>query len=476
MIRRVFYSWQSDIKGAANRNLIQHSLEAAAKKIAADDSVAVEPRIDRDTLDLPGSPDISAAIFHKISHSHVFVADISIINSSYGGRKTPNPNVLIELGYALHCLGHERVILVFNTAFGKPEELPFDLRSKRIMTYYSAENAVERAATRKELESKFNNALRDALLMLPDGELTSPYISVLITAIENQSNNRIIMLRRFLKTILEKLSGLEPPTIHNGGTLDHLLAAIEKSEPLILEFAAVANTAVVIKDVTLIEEIYKWFGSVIERYRVADSGGITFDGDYDFFRFAGHEMLTSLFGFLLADEQYTIIQRLLQKTITVKYLLEENGPADVNYYYGSEWAYLLKEESERRGITSLHANLLKDRHQNGRLAELIPMRDFAAADFFLYLYNKISKLDHSRFGHGWKPWSIVFLKEPPVFLKKTEQEVFASQMVAFFNLNTIEELKHEIESHTLKVRSFYYRVTLDLFLRSFMFNKIGTLK
>jgi hypothetical protein len=41
-------------------------------------------------------------------------------------RRTPNPNVLVELGYALKALGDERVIVVVNTAFGKEELLPFD--------------------------------------------------------------------------------------------------------------------------------------------------------------------------------------------------------------------------------------------------------------------------------------------------------------------------------------------------------------
>lgn len=51
------------------------------------------------------------------------MADVSITGRGEK-RPTPNPNVLIELGYAFKALGHERVILVFNRAFGKIEELP----------------------------------------------------------------------------------------------------------------------------------------------------------------------------------------------------------------------------------------------------------------------------------------------------------------------------------------------------------------
>src|SRR4051794_26417821 len=107
--QRVFFSWQSDVKAAACRSLIERSLEDAVKAMAGDDSISVEPLVDRDTLGLPGAPDIAAAIFSKIEDAAVFVADVTIINAGADGRKTPNPNVLIELGFALGVLGSERV-------------------------------------------------------------------------------------------------------------------------------------------------------------------------------------------------------------------------------------------------------------------------------------------------------------------------------------------------------------------------------
>jgi hypothetical protein len=107
MQKIIFYSWQSDLPNSTNRGLIQQSLEAAAKRIAADETLAVQPVIDRDTKGVPGAPDIAATIFAKINAADVFVADISLVgklekpqNSDKPDRWTPNPNVLIELGYS----------------------------------------------------------------------------------------------------------------------------------------------------------------------------------------------------------------------------------------------------------------------------------------------------------------------------------------------------------------------------------------
>ena len=51
----------------------------------------------------------------------------------------PNPNVMLEYGYALDALGNQRLIGVFNKAFGKPDDLPFDLRHRRWPIQYRAD-------------------------------------------------------------------------------------------------------------------------------------------------------------------------------------------------------------------------------------------------------------------------------------------------------------------------------------------------
>src|SRR5258708_2180195 len=104
MRRVIFYSWQSDLPNATNRGFIGQALEHAARSLRTDDSIAVEPVVDRDTAGVPGTPDIAATILHKVARSHAFVCDVSIINATGVQRPTPNPNVLIELGYALRAL------------------------------------------------------------------------------------------------------------------------------------------------------------------------------------------------------------------------------------------------------------------------------------------------------------------------------------------------------------------------------------
>lgn len=136
----IFYSWQSDLKG--NRNFINSCIEKAIKEVKKKHKTNFDLQInlDRDTKNQSGSPNISSTILQKIDECDIFIGDVSLINNSLLNkiikpRLTPNPNVLIELGYAINLLGWERIICVNNLKYGKTEELPFDIRGHRITPY-----------------------------------------------------------------------------------------------------------------------------------------------------------------------------------------------------------------------------------------------------------------------------------------------------------------------------------------------------
>jgi len=151
----VFYSWQSDSPSSLNRNFIEKALQEALERLHSDASLENALRdtlveLDKDTKGVAGSPPIAETILQKIEGCAVFVADITFVGQSKEGMKNaagkprqfPNPNVLIEYGYALRCHTHRKLIGVMNTAFGKPdsESLPFDLRHLRWpITYHLVE-------------------------------------------------------------------------------------------------------------------------------------------------------------------------------------------------------------------------------------------------------------------------------------------------------------------------------------------------
>lgn len=157
---RIFYSWQSDLPSATTRGLIMAALEHAKTELAKG-GVVVE--IDQDARGEAGSPEVAATIFEKICAADVFVGDVSIIGSA-NGRPTPNPNVLTEVGFAAGVLRWSRVVLIANTAHGRIEELPFDLRSRKVIAY-TTENAQK---TRVDMQKSLGHRLAQQLSGIPN--------------------------------------------------------------------------------------------------------------------------------------------------------------------------------------------------------------------------------------------------------------------------------------------------------------------
>lgn len=137
----IFYSWQSDLPSECNQKTIRDILKKAKARIESEHPDSINIKIDEATQDEIGSPNIPQTIIKKISNSDIFIGDVSIINkNSDSFRKTPNPNVMFELGFASSRLGWERVILLFNNAFGTLDDLPFDIDRHRITPYNIEEN------------------------------------------------------------------------------------------------------------------------------------------------------------------------------------------------------------------------------------------------------------------------------------------------------------------------------------------------
>lgn len=168
---KIFYSWQADLPNSTNRGFIERALEKASAELAKTNPTTVTPVIERDIAGLPGAADILNGILDKIDAADVLVADVTIVTSPRAKRPAPNPNVLFELGYAWRSLSHQRIVLVLNTHYGKPERLPFDIRAHAVLSYTVAPNDTSKSPVRDELSRKLLAALQEILESAPQRPL-----------------------------------------------------------------------------------------------------------------------------------------------------------------------------------------------------------------------------------------------------------------------------------------------------------------
>lgn len=459
MKKIIFYSWQSDLPNSTNRGFIQQALEKAATIISSDDTVAVEPVVDRDTQGVAGAPDIASTIFAKITASDIFVADISIIARPRNGRPMPNPNVLIELGYAFRALGQERVILVFNRSYGKIEELPFDLRMRRLVSYDMKVEEENRAPEKSKLEKQLEIAIRSALEEVPEPEIISEAIPAIL-ALENNQPNRIIVLRKNLSELLQKIDDNQPTPHSEGGTVENLKESINATQELIAEFSKIVETVAIMKDEDAAVEIYKWFGNIFERYDYPpNTNGRISNADHDYFKFVGHEMFVTMIALYIREQKLDILKEILSQAISIKYLRNENGPVMVYWDYASEHLPLLLDESKVKNRLSIHADILENRHTIGGLSTIMPMEEFDAADFFLFLLGEVSEEQYDGPSFKWRPWSVLYMKHIPMFIKNAEQKGYAQKLIEIFNVASIDEFKKRLKER--------YKVVTKLFQGGF---------
>ncbi len=165
----VFFSWQSDSPAETNSKAIRTALKKAAngvKKKHAELHIV----LDEATRDTSGSPNIAEKILEKIDTAHVYVADITTVTPEDTKRPSANPNVLIELGYAVAQVGWDRIILLFNEAIGKfPADLPFDIVQNRVSRYNIAPSVQEQLNV-----TKLEKLLEYAILAVVDKDPKTP--------------------------------------------------------------------------------------------------------------------------------------------------------------------------------------------------------------------------------------------------------------------------------------------------------------
>lgn len=472
MKRIVFYSWQSDLPNATNRGFIQQALETAAEKIASDKSVEIEPVVDRDTQGVSGSPEIASTIFAKLAAADVVIADVSIIQSPRKGRPTPNPNVLVELGYALRAVGPDRVLMIFNDAYGKITDLPFDLRMRRLITYTQQESGTDRATGRKQLAATLETAIRHAFAASQHVQAISE-VDEAVTAIENGELRGVGRLRRALGACLVQFDALRPRLPRESGTIEELLAGIDEAKRVVIDVARLSDVISLAKSEDAAAELYRWFGNILERYDLPKefSSGHYNRADFDYFKFVGYEMFTNFVGQLLRDKRWEILDRLLRESIPMAYRRQLGGPGTVLWDGVSDYMPLLMHEGEQKGRLSLPADIAHE-HHNGPMGALVSWNDFLAADLFLFLRTMGPQPPNG--GDNWRPWSVLYLSHAPIYLSGAESKAEATALAQHLGADGIDGLKALLTEGREMLRRMFVRGHIGIPLYPDDIKRIGS--
>lgn len=257
MAHTAFFAWQLDTPAEQNKTFIWNALNAATRSTDSSAVTEESPRPQSDTGGVAGSPNIVATIFDRIRNCAFFIADLTFTAKTDSGKLVPNPNVLIELGYAAHSIGWERTILVINQSYGKAKDLPFDILQHRWPIEYRMS---ERTAVGERRFDQLSDALAAAIISCQQHTLTraeemaDSLDTATIDIIAQYENASFIDMRLPSKTMGELLVGLDhilairqlitigalrvthTPTIGYEWTYDgrRMIEALLRKQPMIL--------------------------------------------------------------------------------------------------------------------------------------------------------------------------------------------------------------------------------------------------
>ena len=138
----LFFSWQSD-KNKTNK-VLSEALNKAVNNIKIYHGYTIN--VEESTSNTPGSPQIVQTILNKIDSCDIFLADITPVcdyskqlgNSQSIIKQVPNPNVLMELGYAMSAVGMDYTICAAHQGEWNSNDLPFDINHNRIFQFTSS--------------------------------------------------------------------------------------------------------------------------------------------------------------------------------------------------------------------------------------------------------------------------------------------------------------------------------------------------
>jgi hypothetical protein len=199
----IFYSWQSDLPEATNKRAIRSAIRKAISTVEAE-IAGLRIDLDEATRDMPGSPNIPQTIIDKIRNADGFIVDITTINSTTSEeyRKTPNPNVVFELGYAVAHLGWGRIIMVFNEAIGHQRDVPFDFSNQRTSSYRLSLDDHGDKSNSQSLEKMMKEAIRSIVVKQP----IKPFV-------QSPQSTELIQRQRDIANITWVMSAVHLPTI-----------------------------------------------------------------------------------------------------------------------------------------------------------------------------------------------------------------------------------------------------------------------
>lgn len=294
-------------------------------------------------------------------------------------------------------------------------------------------------------------------------------------AITAQRSEQTALLRKYMEDLATSIETLSPTFTHeNQSQWDELFdQAIEH----VLPFSNLAASIAELNAREAALALYKGFEHIRNLYTFPQTGAIarpSLTPKHDIAKFLGHELFVTFFAFLLREERWSLIANLLQETIyTREYDFGDAMPLTFSCIEKSVDFLSDRNKRLQTRFFSPQGDVLNKRHTTGKLAEAVPMHEFVDADYLLFLRSQLETLEESP-SILWVPWSFIYMKEIPRYLKEARSKSFAQKLALPLGVSDAETLRNRCISRAHKLVNLWHGMFLHDPLERFDFATIGT--
>ena len=168
-----------------------------------------------------GSQKVEEVILKKIRACDIFIADITPItrieteeDKKKRIKLLPNPNVAFELGYAMHCLPMEQVLIVLPSGIPH-DQLPFDFNHNILIDFDEQTNPMD-----EEIEKslvfcmKTRTSQVDVIVVNPEDKILRPQYKQTKFIAERHKHNDIDSPFASIKQFQESMNQVVTPFRH----------------------------------------------------------------------------------------------------------------------------------------------------------------------------------------------------------------------------------------------------------------------
>jgi hypothetical protein len=281
----------------------------------------------------------------------------------------------------------------------------------------------------------------------------------------------------FLTNFLSDVEATKPDFSKHADYDDAIVNQIVSGLPLSYRFTEASLVAAKAKNADALRTLYRFFGSMLKLYETPDGFSGTYHRtDFDGFKFLGYEMFVCLIAAILRYDLWALLGELLDEDLFVE---KANDGKYRSFVHVSSFVGSLDEIRNNRlklQRVSVMADMLKDRFTNSELSELISLKEFLEADYFLFMRTVCHEQVDQSLYDVWCPRSSVFLDNAPSYVVKAESARFLERMLPATGFSKQEEFINNLKAKHAVFNRYFSSGLINSPLQWFDLGKLGSRK